>query len=379
MSFRDDYVIPISAAAASISETVRAPIQQRRPVGYSRSFLDDYEPNVTAYLSAEARDHLAELGESPDRDQPAGTYARKIHERLLIDLSWNSSRLEGNTYSLLETERLLELGESADHDAREAQMILNHKAAIELLIDQAEHVGFNRYTVLNLHALLAENLLADSAAWGRLRAATVDIGGSTYHPLAVPQLIEECFEQILHKADAIDDPFEQAFFALVQLPYLQPFLDVNKRVSRLVANLPLIRANLCPLSFVDVPTKAYVDGLLGVYEQNRVELLRDVFCWAYERSCARYSTIRQSLGEPDPMRTRYRSAIVDAVSEVVRTRLDKKGAHAHIVRRAAALPPADAARLVEIVEADLSNLHEGNIARARLTPSEFDAWRAQWR
>lgn len=380
VSLKDDYAIPISNAGASISELVRAPIQQRQPVGYNRAFLDDYEPNVTAYLAPEVRAHLAELGESPDRDQPAGTYARKMHERLLVDLSWNSSRLEGNTYSLLETERLLELGESADaKDAREAQMILNHKAAIELLIDQAEHVGFNRYTVLNLHALLAENLLADSAAWGRLRTATVDIGGSTYHPPEVPQLIDECFEQILHKADAIDDPFEQAFFALVQLPYLQPFLDVNKRVSRLVANLPLLPENLCPLSFVDVPTQAYVNGLLGVYEQNRVELLRDVFCWAYERSCARYSVIRQSLGEPDAFRTRHRGTIVETISDVVRARLDKKGAHTHIVRRAAALPPTDAARFVEIVEADLSNLHEGNIARARLTLSEFDAWRAQWR
>ena len=94
----------------------------------------------------------------------------------------------------------------------------------------------------------------------------------------MPQLIEECFRQLLDKAALIPDPFEQAFFALVQLPYLQPFLDVNKRVSRLAANLPLIRANLCPLSFVDVPIHAYVDGLLGVYELNRIELLRDVFC-----------------------------------------------------------------------------------------------------
>ena len=380
VSLRDDYVIPISAAGAAIIEIVSAPIQRRHPVGYNRAFLDDYEPNVTVYLAPEARRHLAELGESPDRDQPAGTYARKMHERLLIDLSWNSSRLEGNTYSLLETERLLELGESADaKDAREAQMILNHKAAIELLIDQAEHVGFNRYTVLNLHALLAENLLADSAAWGRLRTAAVDIGGSTYHPPAVPQLIDECFGQMLHKADAIDDPFEQAFFGLVHLPYLQPFLDVNKRVSRLVANLPLVRANLCPLSFVDVPTKAYVNGLLGVYEQNRVELLRDVFCWAYERSCARYSAIRQSLGEPDAFRSRHRGAIIDTIAEVVRDRLDKQHAHAHVVDRSTALPAADAARFVEIVEADLSNLHEGNIARARLAPSEFNAWQAQWR
>src|SRR5208283_1973516 len=87
-------------------------------------------------------------------------------------------------------------------------------------------------------------------------------------PIAIPQVIEECFSLILEKANAISDPFEQAFFLMVQLPYLQPFEDVNKRVSRLAANIPLIRADLCPLSFVDVPERAYMAGTLGVYEMT---------------------------------------------------------------------------------------------------------------
>ncbi len=120
-------------------------------------------------------------------EQPAGTYVQQIFNRLLIDLSWNSSRLEGNTYSLFETERLLELGESAEgKDAREAQMILNHKAAIELLVGQAAEIGFNRYTILNLHALLSDNLLGDPQACGRLRNRPVGIEGTVYHPLEVP-------------------------------------------------------------------------------------------------------------------------------------------------------------------------------------------------
>ena len=106
---------------------------------------------------------------------------------MLIDLSWNSSRLEGNTYSLLETERLLELGEAAEgKDALEAQMILNHKAAIELLVEHAEETGFNRYTVLNLHGLLADNLLSDPQAGGRLRSIPVAISGTVFHPLEGP-------------------------------------------------------------------------------------------------------------------------------------------------------------------------------------------------
>lgn len=84
----------------------------------------------------------------------------------------------------------------------------------------------------------------------------------------------------------------QAFFLMVHLPYLQPFEDVNKRTSRLAANIPLIHHNLCPLSFIDVPQSAYVDAMIGVYELNRIELLRDVFVWAYERSCQQYVAVQ---------------------------------------------------------------------------------------
>jgi hypothetical protein len=371
----------ISPEAQELKQAVREPVQNRRPVGYNRAFLDDYRPNHSFYLPQETRQRLFDMGRSHDGQRPAGTYARQIFSRLLIDLSWNSSRLEGNTYSLLETERLLELGEAAEgKDASEAQMILNHKAAIELLVEQAEEVGFNRYTILNLHALLSDNLLADPQACGRLRSIAVAIGGTVYHPLEVPQLIEECFEQILDTAAAINDPFEQAFFAMVHLAYLQPFEDVNKRVSRLAANIPLIRKNLSPLSFVDVPERAYVDGILGVYELNRIELLRDVFVWAYERSCARYAAVRQSLGEPDPFRFHYRTLVAEVVAEIVRNQMDKKKATAYIKQRAThGVPPDDQARLIEVTETELMSLHEGNIARYRLRPAEFQAWKERWK
>src|SRR3972149_4568142 len=225
---------------------------------------------------------------TPVAEQAAGTYPRDILNRLMIDLSWSSSRLEGNTYSRLETQNLIEFGHAADgKDQREAEMILNHKAAIEMLVEHAEEIGFDTFTFFNLHALLSENLLMDPDASGRLRTTIIEISGSVFHPLAVTQQIEDSFRLILDKTNAIRDPFEQAFFLMVHIPYLQPFLDVNKRVSRLGANIPLIKHNLSPLSFVDVPEQAYVDGTLGVYEFNRVELLQDVFVWAYERSCQR--------------------------------------------------------------------------------------------
>jgi hypothetical protein len=373
--------VPVSPAGEEIRQAIRQPVQNRQPVGYNRSFLDTYRPNETFYLPEQTRQRLLDMGRSPDGLRPAGTHARQIYSRLLIDLSWNSSRLEGNTYSLLETERLLELGESAEgKDALEAQMILNHKAAIDLLVEQADEVGFNRYTILNLHALLSENLLADPGACGRLRTIAVDIHGAVFHPLELPQLIEEAFQQVLDSAAAIRDPFEQAFFVMVHLPYLQPFEDVNKRVSRLAANIPLIRGNLSPLSFVDVPERAYVDGILGVYELNRTELLHDVFVWAYDRSCARYSAVRKSLGQPDPFRLRYRDLLADIVVEVVRRGKNKKEA-IEFIRQSARqrVKQADRARFVEIAETELMNLHEGNIARYRLRPSEYIAWRSIWK
>lgn len=372
--------LPVSPEGEAVRAALRAPIHERQPVGYRREFLEGYRPNETAYLSPEVRQRLAEIGTSPEGERPAGTYARHIFNRLLIDLSWNSSRLEGNTYSLLETERLLALGQAAQgKDAREAQMILNHKAAIELLVEHAAEIGFNRYTVCNLHALLAENLLADPQAGGRLRAIAVNIGGTVFHPLEGPQLIEECFDQILATATAIADPFEQAFFAMVHLPYLQPFEDVNKRVSRFAANIPLIRRNLCPLSFVDVPVRDYMDGILGVYELNRIELLRDVFVWAYERSCARYAAVRRSLGEPDPFRLRYRDLIAQIVSTSIREGMNREAAIGFIRREAEQVAAEDRARLIEVAETEIMSLHEGNFARYRVRPSEYAAWRASWR
>ena len=375
-----EILIPLSSEAKAIEAYVRQPLPLRTPVGYRQAFLNQYRPNISFYLPATIRAELLAHGQAVTTQQPAGTYARQIAHRLLIDLSWNSSRLEGNTYSLLETERLLSVGEAAQgKDALEAQMILNHKEAIEFLIASAQDIGFNRYTLLNLHALLSDNLLDDPTASGRLRSIPVGIGQTVFLPLEGPQRIDECFQQVLDTAAAIDDPFEQAFFAMVHLPYLQPFEDVNKRVSRLAANIPLIQRNLCPLSFVDVSPHTYISAMLGIYELNQIELLRDVFVWAYKRSCARYSAVRQSLGEPDPFRLQYRTQIADTVAAVVRQRLTKSQAITFIRQSAQTqLPPPDRERFVEVTETQLMSLHLGSIARFRLRPSEFQAWAEVW-
>jgi Fic family protein len=376
-----DLFVPVSKGGGEAFRLVSRPLSERKPVGYNRHFLDTYRPNTSHYLSPAEIKRLREISKTAETsDQPAGTHAHRILGRLLIDLSWNSSRLEGNTYSLLDTQRLIEAGEAADGKAStDAQMILNHKAAIEFLVRSANEIGFDRYTILNLHALLAENLLPDPNAAGRLRAIPVTIGKSLYHPPEVPQVLEECFDQVLATAAAIEDPFEQSFFTMVQMPYLQPFEDVNKRVSRLAANIPFIKKNLSPLSFVDVPDETYTRGTLAVYELNRVELLRDVFLWAYERSAARYAAIRQTIGDPDPFRFRFRLQIKEVIADVIRKTMDKKAATAYIAKWASSnLQVPDQHRFIEVTETELMGLHEGNFARYKIRPSEYKSWSKRW-
>jgi hypothetical protein len=178
---------------------------------------------------------------------------------------------------------------------------------------------------------------------------------------------------LLSKAAVIPDPFEQAFFLMVQLPYLQPFEDVNKRVSRVGANISLIKHNLCPLSFIDVPERAYVEGTLGVYELNEVDLLRDVFVWAYERSCQRYLAITQTMVEPDPLKIKYREALIRAVQAVVKGQLRPQPDVMTQVARDL-VNEADRDAFIQMLTDALGQLHEGSLARYRLRRSEYIAW-----
>lgn len=370
----EPYVTLSSPQSHEIRAYVRHAISDREPVGYDRKFLEGYKPNRSFYLSSELREHLGAIGTVSSKQRPAGTYARDILARLLIDLSWASSRLEGNTYSRLDTKKLIEHGESAEgKDRLETQMILNHKSAIEMLVDEAATIAIDAFTLRNLHGILSENLLTDPVQSGRVRTQLVQITGSVYQPLGIPQQVQALFDTLLDKAAAIDDPFEQSFFVMVHVPYLQPFVDVNKRVSRLAANIPLIKHNLVPLSFVDVPERGYVDGTLGVYELRQVALLRDVFVWAYERSCKQYVVIKSSIAEPDAVRLAHRTALSSVVGDLVRSLA--KPSRSVVERLAKSLvPTTDRRHFVDLVLEDLQNLHEGNVARYRLRLSEYLAW-----
>lgn len=370
----------LSAKGLRLRELVKRPITDRAPTGYEIGWLLAYKPGRTWYLSKADRTRLHELGRTPDEDRPAGTFAKDVLGRLLIDLSWASSRLEGNTYSRLDTQNLLEFGQRAEgKDAAETQMILNHKAAIEYIVEEASADALRPGTVLSIHALLSENLLTDQNEEGRLRDRPVEIGGSSYTPTAIPQIISEAFARIVATLNAIPDPFEQAFFAMAHVAYLQPFVDANKRTSRLVANLALLRADRCPLSFVGADEEHYVLGTLAVYEHRRTELLRDFFLTAYARSAAQYRVVTRSVPMPDPVRLRYRDQLRALVHDVV---IAGEPPNTERIRaRATDLPVSaeDRARFEELALELLLNLNEGSAARYRLRPSEFSEWQARVR
>ena len=253
-------------------------------------------------------------------------------------------------------------------------MILNHKTAIELLVENIAVIGFNRYTLMNLHSALSENLLPNLADEGRIRQHAVDIGKSVYRPLSAPRQIDEMFDVLLDKANQIADPFEQSFFVMVHLPYLQPFADINKRTSRLAANLPLFRTNLCPLTFLGVPEHAYSRAMIGLYELTRVELLRDLYVWAYERSTQEYLAVRQDLVEPDPTRLAYRDLIRQTIRDVV-TRLEQDPLR--VIQQAVAehVPEVHRDNVQALIVEELRRLHEGVLARYGVRPAEFTAWK----
>ena len=367
--------VPTSPEGAQIKAYVRQARALRAPVGYKLEFLEQYHPNHTAYLPQGLRDQLYALGRSPADQRPAGTFARDILNRLLIDLSWASSQLEGNTYSRLETQRLIEFGQAAEgKGALETQMILNHKQAIEYLVLDPAHAELTPETIIALHALLSDGLMADPAAVGRIRRRAVEIGGSVFLPVALPQRLEELFGIVVQMAAEIHDPFEQAFFLMVHLPYLQPFEDVNKRLSRLAANIPFIRHNLCPLSFIDVPQQAYVDAMIGVYELNRIELLRDVFVWAYERSCQQYVAVKQNLVPPDIFRLRYRQALSEVVAAIVQN--DEAATKVNVAARLPTVVMApDKDHFIQLVLKEFAALHPGNAVRFGIRPLQLAAWK----
>ena len=362
------------AGTAVVRAHLAEPYNRRTPASYSRDFIDRYVPGRSFYLGTADRQRLRDAGTPAMEPLPAGTYAQRVLERLLVDLSWASSRMEGNTYSILETERLIRFGQEASgRDRREAVMILNHKEAIQYVVDNLDAIAITRSDITNIHALLADGLLADPAMAGRLRRMPVGITHSTYKPLGDQFEIQEEFAILVEKAAAITDPFEQSFFLLVHIPYLQAFDDINKRTSRVASNIPLLKADLAPMSFLTMNDGNYIDGLIGIYELNNVALLRDAYMDAYIASAANYRVLRAEIETPAKAALVYREFVREAVRRCV---LDWRAFHTTRVATMAAeagIPEEDRSQVVDYIEQEFRGLHEGNAIRYRLRPADLEA------
>lgn len=367
-------LVPLSPEGAAVAVQVRRAPRYRCPIGYQPEFLHTYQPGVTFHLPEALRAHLHALGRSAQSAQGAAPWAHALQERLCVDLAWSSARLAGQPGSRPAVHELLVHGRIAPGQAASAaQMLLNHQAALEMLLAEGDALALDAFTLQNLHAVLSQDLLPEPYAGGRLRQRPIELAGTVFTPLATPALLQQDFALLLEKAVAIPDALEQAFFVLAHLSYLQPFDSANQRVARLGANIALLQHGLCPLSFIDVPPALYQDALRGVYELNDVALLRDVFVWAYERSCQRRLEPLHALAAPDPLKLQYRQALIEAVQTLVQSR---RPASAAAVAELAQQHAAQAHRAVfaQLLTAALEQLHEGSIARYRLRRADYRAW-----
>ncbi len=227
-------------------------------------------------------------------------YPKTRMAKLLIDLSWASSRLEGNTYTQIDTQVLVQYGHrNTEKPEGDAVMILNHKRAIEAMLCQTD---LSEEGVCAIHGLLADGRLApDSRHFlppdqcGAIRSDTphsLEIDGSSYIPPQAEDrpmgFLNGEFARLVATARDIVDPVNAAFYVTTRLPYLQPFYGANKRTARWACNIPLIRAGLSPFSFVDIDKTQYIGGLIAFYELGDERLIKDAFLKAYTAPALRY-------------------------------------------------------------------------------------------
>ena len=200
---------------------------------------------------------------------------QKELERLTVELAWKSSRIEGNTYTLLDTERLLkEHITAAGKTAEEAQMLLNHKKALDYVLEKPAH--YKKITVskiIELHSLLTNGLHVASG----IRTGMVGIVGTNYRPLDNQFQIRDALEQLTTMLNQTANAIEKALLAVLMISYIQPFEDGNKRTSRILGNAVLLADDFCPLSYRSVDEIEYKKAIILFYEQNNTFSFKKLF------------------------------------------------------------------------------------------------------
>jgi len=211
---------------------------------------------------------------------------KKELERLAIDLSWKSSQIEGNTYSLLETEQLLKEKETASGKTREeATMLLNHKDAIDFIIEEPDYlIPLSISKIEDIHSLLTKELEVSR----NIRKHRVGISGTNYRPLDNEYQIKDALSAMCELVNIKENIFDKALLTLMLISYIQPFVDGNKRTARIVSNAILMNYDYCPLSFRTVDSFDYKKAMLIFYEQNNITAFKKIFIEQFEFAVKTY-------------------------------------------------------------------------------------------
>ncbi len=267
---------PVDIGAYFLKEIDERIIKQ----GFEHLLMRDILPEASLFTAEESR-MLATLQKqfTHNTEQLSADIKAKEMERLAIDLSWKSSQIEGNTYSLLETERLLKDKETAAGKPKDdAVMLLNHKEAINFVLDHKDYVvPLSVRSIEDIHSILAKDLNIDR----NLRQRRVGISGTNYRPLDNEHQIREAMEDLCALVNGKTDVFEKALLCLALIAYIQPFNDGNKRTSRIVSNAVLLAHDHCPLSFRTVDAVDYKKAMLVFYEQNNISAFKTIFIQQY--------------------------------------------------------------------------------------------------
>jgi len=291
------------------------PSHLRPHVTYDPARFRSYDPDAAPWLDPTARALMAESVGQGGLDLDPSTYTREIAERFLIEMSWASSALEGNTYSLPETEALIKYAEVAGGKSDlEVQMILNHKQAIGWVIDNIEMAQITPETVMRLHAMLMRTLVRQNNL-GAIRRDPVSITTSSYVPSSDHAELSMGLSELCWKVSKTNDPFEASFALLAGIAYLQPFIDGNKRTGRLLSNIPLLTSGLPPISFIGVGRAAYGIGMTTWYELADTKYLGKAISEGYAITAPSYLVATTTKRVPRSIEIRMRRRLDDAVME----------------------------------------------------------------
>lgn len=355
---------------------VRDKSTSRQFIPYNQDFLLEYRPNIDSYLSPLQLQHLESKGRTSFSFNMKNEDVKLAIRRFMTDISFNSSRLEGIRANYADTISFLEDGiQSNTMSPHDAVILRNHYHTIETVLagisfpPEENDIGFSEYDIRTIHSQISDGLLQDRKMQGRLRSTPIQISHSHFIPVSIGGLISKLFTTILEKARAIKNPFEQSVFISIHLPYLQPFIDCNKRTSRIAANIPMLRAGIIPFSWAETHPETYNEAMLAIYEFNEFRPFTEIFSEAYARSSERFEILLNSR-EPSRVEILFAKEISEAIRNHIVEGMD--------IAAPLSAPPGYAHAFERIVTGILEDIIDNEMVAApyRIPRKTLAMWRA---